>query len=99
MGDRAFILANISLLRHENCQMLMLLLNKYWSRAALQNAALDFRQFLEMCKIIQKHASTILRICPARPEEVQCQKRFNQYDHREESKRRRTDGSSKNIYV
>ena len=84
MADRDVIISYINLLKRENCQKLMLLLNNYWASAAFENVALDNRRIGAMSKIIREHASAIINICPDQPvscEKVETRKRCNQFSN------------------
>ena len=52
MSDRDIAISYIGLLKRENCQKLMLLLNSYLADAAFENATLDYRKVWELCKTI-----------------------------------------------
>ena len=97
MADRDVLISYIGLLKRENCQKLMLLLNNYWASAAFENAALDCRKVSELCKTIRNHSTTIINICPAQPllgNQAETRKRCHPSVVQEESKRQKMDGMS-----
>ena len=63
MRERDTTISYINLLKRENCQKLMLLLNQYWSSAAFENGKLDNQKIAEVTKGIREHSTTILIWC------------------------------------
>ena len=99
MSDRDIAISYIGLLKRENCQKIMLLLNSYWADAAFENATLDYRKVWELCKTIRSHVGTMVNICPAQPiisDKVESQKRWHPSNIQVELKKRRMDESSLN---
>ncbi len=92
-ADRDVIISYINLLKRENCQKLMLLLNNYWASAAFENVALDCRRIADRNKIIREYASAILSICPSQPvscEKIETRKRCGHFtDHVEPKKKKK----------
>ena len=93
-ADRETIISYINLLKRNNCQKLILLLNHYWASAAFEDSDLDCRKIAELNNAIRNHSSTILKICPIQPmacEEVNTKKRSNPYPTDEEAKKKKIE--------
>jgi hypothetical protein len=93
-ADRDTIISYINLLKRDNCQKLIHLLNHHWASAAFQDGDLDCRKIAELNNTIRNHSSTILKICPTQPmacEEVNTKKRSNPYPTDEHPKKKKIE--------
>ena len=98
MRERDTTISYINLLKRENYQKLMLLLNQYWSSAAFENGKVDNRKIVEVTKGICERSTTILKLCPAVQvlcEENDSRKRSNSCTDDDESKRMKVEGPCK----
>ena len=94
MANKDVVAYYIDLFKRANCELLMDLLNNYWTKAAFQQSGLDRKKVVHLIKKVKKNALTIQRLCRSNPnyipwDEVRTKKRKSAQRYEPREKRRK----------
>ena len=62
-SEEEIAVSYINSVRRANCQLLMQLLNDYWTNATFGHKGLDKEKVAELTKTIRNHAFNMLKVC------------------------------------